>query len=543
MIYDCEAITQNDIKDSVVSIIGAGIAGITLALELEKIGFTVNLLEGGGLEFESDSHSLYRGNQSGREYYDLDASRVRMFGGTSTHWAGNCRELSAIDFKPRDWIDNSGWPISYAELKPYYAKASTYLQLDTRRNNLPSNWSEQAMSVPVNSELSELFVTQFSPIGPDKPFFTALNFGKEYKSRIEKSKLINLFLHANVTCLNGDTSGEQVKSIQVKTFTGKSFNFKSVYFILATGGIENARLLLISNQANKVGLGISQENVGRYFMEHAEVKIGHMLASQTDLSVYDMFLTPLNRVNANKSTQFRTKVYYTFNEDVQKSNRLLSTKISLNRDDVQSSLKSKGFNSFRRLYNDMKNGVFTDGFPYHLRNVIVDIDDVAKGLKDKITAKEPKLNLFNVQLQTEHEPQRTNRVTLIDEKDKLGMPKVNLHWSLSKNDYRSIRVAADLIAREFGAAGVGRMKITIPENDEQLENEIKGAWHHMGTTRMGVSEKNAVVDLNCKVFGVSNLFIAGSSVFPTGGHSVPTFTIAALAVRLAQHLKDIINEH
>jgi choline dehydrogenase-like flavoprotein len=536
MILDCENIAQTDVRHSSVTVVGAGPAGIVLALELEKKGLSVNLLEGGGLNFESSSQALYRGELTGRKYYDLDASRVRMFGGTSTHWAGNCRQLSEIDFKKRDWMVNSGWPIGYEDIQQYYNRAANYLKLDPIKGNIPENWVDNNLIAPKHSDLTDIHTTQFSPLASDSNPFTALNFGKEYKSRIASSKLISLFLHANVTSIESNGSGMKIEHLNVQTMNEKKLQFTSKQFIIAAGGIDNARLLLVSDSANKSGVGNWHDNVGRYFMEHMEVGIGVMVPTQSRSTKYDMFDLPLNRLNNDSSNQLRTKAYYTFSDSTQQENKLLSTKIGLSRINVSRANGSKAFLSFKALFNDLKHGIYTEGFGYHLRNVVLGIDDITEGIYSKLSPSYNQPNLFYVQLQSEHEPLRSNRVSLIDEIDSLGMKRVKLNWQLSENDYRSIRAAAEVIGREFGAAGQGRMRIELPESNQELDSKIQGAWHHMGTTRMSASAEDGVVDKNCKVFNISNLFVAGSSVFPTGGHSVPTFTIVALAIRLADHL-------
>tara|TARA_B100000749_G_C18317417_1_gene419339 strand:+ start:120 stop:689 length:570 start_codon:yes stop_codon:yes gene_type:complete len=182
------------------------------------------------------------------------------------------------------------------------------------------------------------------------------------------------------------------------------------------------------------------------------------------------------------------------------------------------------------------NGQAPAEFHFHLRNVLTGIDDVVDGLYWKYFEHDRPIPLYRVSVQTEQVPNSESRVVLSGEIDKFGVPKASLDWRLTEIDIRTIRDTALLAAREFGVADEGRMVITLPESDEDLANEIYGDWHHMGTTRMSDNAETGVVDKNCKVHDNDNLFIAGSSVFPTGGHSVPTLTIVALAARLANHL-------
>jgi choline dehydrogenase-like flavoprotein len=134
-------------------------------------------------------------------------------------------------------------------------------------------------------------------------------------------------------------------------------------------------------------------------------------------------------------------------------------------------------------------------------------------------------------------PNRDSRVTLGAELDPLGQRRVNLNWRLSPLDKYSVRRTLEIIGMELGRAGLGRLQVKIDDSDTAWPEDLIGANHHMGTTRMNDDPKQGVVDKNCRVHGVSNLFIAGSSVFPTAGSGTPTFMIVVLALRLADHVK------
>ena len=136
----------------------------------------------------------------------------------------------------------------------------------------------------------------------------------------------------------------------------------------------------------------------------------------------------------------------------------------------------------------------------------------------------------------EQAPNPASRVRLIEQRDALGMPRVQLEWRLSGLDKRSIRRAHELLARELGRAGLGRLQLMLSEDEHRWPPELGGGRHHMGTTRMHRDPARGVVDPDCRVHGVGNLYVAGSSVFPTVGAANPTLTIVALALRLADHL-------
>jgi choline dehydrogenase-like flavoprotein len=137
-------------------------------------------------------------------------------------------------------------------------------------------------------------------------------------------------------------------------------------------------------------------------------------------------------------------------------------------------------------------------------------------------------------------PNPDSRITLGSERDPLGLPRIEFHWQLSPLDKQSVRRTLEILGAELGSAGLGRLQITLDDDDTTWPKDTRGGWHHMGTTRMNDDPKRGVVDRNCQVHGISNLFIAGSSVFPTAGSGTPTMLLVSLALRLADHIKGLM---
>jgi choline dehydrogenase-like flavoprotein len=137
-------------------------------------------------------------------------------------------------------------------------------------------------------------------------------------------------------------------------------------------------------------------------------------------------------------------------------------------------------------------------------------------------------------------PNPDSRVTLATERDALGIPKARLDWRLSDLDHTSVRRTLEILGAEVGKAGLGRVRITLDANPSVWPSDLAGGWHHMGTTRMSDDPKRGVVDRNCQVHGIQNLYVAGSSVFPTAGSGTPTLTLVALSLRLAERLKGVL---
>jgi choline dehydrogenase-like flavoprotein len=139
----------------------------------------------------------------------------------------------------------------------------------------------------------------------------------------------------------------------------------------------------------------------------------------------------------------------------------------------------------------------------------------------------------------EQSPNPDSRITLSNEKDALGMPRAKLNWQLTELDKRSMRTFYQVLGREMGRTGTGRVQIRdwLLAGDKEWPSFVSGGWHHMGTTRMSADPKRGVVDPNCRVHGLANLYIGGASVYPTAGAVNPTLTLVALSLRLADHLK------
>jgi choline dehydrogenase-like flavoprotein len=204
---------------------------------------------------------------------------------------------------------------------------------------------------------------------------------------------------------------------------------------------------------------------------------------------------------------------------------------------------SAGIQAGDALYEDFtQTGNLLDAFTKHIGDIAGDLDNVAIYGYRKFFEPTKDTSVFLLYNHLEHAPNRNSRVTLGDELDTLGMPSPQLDWQFSEIDQYTHKRTNEVMARELSSAGLGRVKLlaNYPDPDwPSIRGGLRGAWHQMGTTRMGTNQRTAVVDKDCMVFGVDNLFVAGSSVFPTSGYTNPTLTIVAMAIRLAEHLKTL----
>lgn len=497
MFIDARGVTNETVVESDVCIIGAGAAGLTLAKEFIGQPFRVCLLESGGLELDKDTQSLYKGENVGLRY-SLTGQRARYFGGTTNRWAGFCRPLEKNAFEYRPWVPHSGWPFKITELIPYFERSQTLCEIGPFVYD-PAYW-EKKFGDPKFRQLtfsnSRIVTSLFQFSNPPT------NFGKTHRQAVRQAKNIATYLYANVVNIESAENEKKVRRLRIITLEGNKFWVSAKIFILATGGIENARLLLLSDKDGRTpGLGNQNDLVGRYFMEHLHFFSWGMIVTFKNSSYFEGFM--------NYHRKYKEKLLvFTIADEVQEREKLLISCVNLSH--------LQGANPFQE----------------HVGNVVADLDaDHIAGNSRASSDNQPVI--FTMTTRSEQSPNPSSRVTLCDSRDRLGYRQVRLNWRLNSQDIPSAQKAIRIIGEEIGRAGMGRVRLAIPQTPS-------GGGHHMGTTRMDLDPKKGVVDQHCLVHGISNLYIAGSSVFPAGGASNPHLTLLALALRLADHIKKVI---
>jgi choline dehydrogenase-like flavoprotein len=516
MLVDARTLPKDTVIDTDVCIVGAGAAGITLAKEFIGQPFRVCLLESGGFEFHEKTQDLCTGENTGFPI-PLNVMRLRYFGGSTGHWGNYCRPLDEIDFEARDWVPHSGWPFRKSQLDSYYERAQTICQLGPFEYD-GEFW--QTKTSPVLPFVGNRLATSIFQMREP-----ATRFGTVYRKEIVKAGNITTFLYGNVLNIESDDTARTVTRLSVGCLQGNKFVIVAKLFILATGAIENARLLLLSNHVSKVGLGNQNDLVGRFFMSHAICEPAVFLPS-------DPLIPATLYINSKPAVDtLRVTGHLTLSRETQRHDKLLNFNAVL----FPVYMAQTGLMSLKRL---MKREFGTLG--KELRNIIADIDGVAMAAYWKVFKGVIPVRAFSLTCAIEQSPNPASRVTLSSECDALGKQRIRLDWQLRAADKRSLRRSLEIVGAEIGRAGLGRLKIDLKAGDESWPEVIRDAGHHIGTTRMHLDPKQGVVDGNCRVHGMSNLFLAGSSVFPTSGHANPTLTIVALALRLAAHVKRIM---
>jgi choline dehydrogenase-like flavoprotein len=516
MLVDARTLPKNTVIETDVCIVGAGAAGITLAKEFIGQPFRVCLLESGGFEFEEKTQDLYSGENVGFPI-PLNIMRLRYFGGSTSHWGNYCSPLDEMDFEARDWIPHSGWPFKKSQLDSYYERAQNLCRLGPFAYNCEF-W--QTKTSPLLPFASNRVVTSIFQMREP-----ATRFGTVYRKEILEAPNITTFLYANLLNIDTDVTARTVTRLSVSCLQGNKFVIAGKLFVLATGAIENARLLLLSNDISRVGLGNQNDLVGRFFMSHALCEPALFLPSDP--------LIPATLYVNSKPPVDKLKVtgHLTLSHETQRQHKLLNFNAVL----FPVYMAQTGLMSLKRLAKRE-----FDTLAKELRNIVADIDGVATAAYWKLLKGVIPVRAFSLTCAIEQSPNPASRVTLSSERDALGKQRVRLNWQLRPVDKRSLRRSLEIVGAELGRAGLGRLKIDLKESDESWPEVIRDAGHHMGTTRMHLDPKQGVVDENCRVHGMSNLFLAGSSVFPTSGHANPTLTIVALALRLAAYVKRIM---
>ena len=522
MFIDANELADNTKINADICIFGAGVAGLSIAREFINTPYKVCVLEGGGLGYEPESQALYEGKNVGVDYWSLESARIRFFGGTGNHWGGYCLPLEEDDFEKRSWVNNSGWPFKKADLDPFYDRARTVLKLDNPSFSA-SSWNADGIpTLPFDSNAVENRVMQMSPYSE-----VQIPFGAAYKKQFKEAKNIDVYLHANLLNINTNEHASSVSNVEVLTFSGKKISVSAKSYTLALGGIENARQLLLSNNVQKNGLGNQHDLVGRYFADHPFLSSRNtMLITQKGVKtkLFSRKLIKSNKISA----------YLTLSPKIRKNKDLLTTRFTF--EPISWSNRPKGPSAISTIWKSAKHLEIPEHFPGKIKQIVTNADNV---LMSSLSAARGHKLLHARYISTEVIPNHSSRVLLGDEIDRFGQRQVILDWRIDgQQEIESINRSLKILGIEMGKADLGRFH--VPEKQEAWPEKFAVGMHHMGTTRMHSNPKEGVVDANSKIHGVSNLFIAGSSVFPTYGHANPTFTIVALALRLADHLKKTI---
>ena len=549
MFADFRELPDQHQVDCDLCIIGGGAAGISIAREFIGTTTKVCVVES-AQEYEDATQQLYQGApqpaakraRSIEEgvHYGVPAihSRLRYFGGSTNHWGGYCVPLDPEDLEKHDWIPDSGWPIEWRELSSFYPRAQAVCEIG------PYIYDDRLWRRTVDAPYAfdaQYLVNRFYQFSPPT------RFGDRYGAALKTASNITVLFNANVMNIGLAANAASVDHITLKSLAGKSGRVAARHFVLASGGIENARLLLASNDVASRGVGNGRDLVGRYFMDHLYDSVGSLLVSENPQRLMAQYAEitperaghPLAKAGPESdSVMFQAAL--SPSPAAKKRNSTGAVALFIRGD------WSRVDEGVRAVYEAVEGdgNSASESYGSYLLDILRNLDTALPAVKNLVQGKSPPHLpvLFAI---AEQVPNRDSRITLAGEKDALGMPRARIDWRLSEQDRRTFAQMPDLLAAEFGRLGIGRVHKS-PWLDEDALYLYRGDFsrilepgrHHSGTTKMAHDPARGVVDADCQVFGVSNLSVAGSSVFPTIGSANPTLTIVALALRLADHLKD-----
>lgn len=502
---------------------------------MAQSGVSVLLLESGRLTTDPAIDALGEIESDGASR-EMDQTRVRnrIFGGSTETWKGRCCAFADTDFVEREWVPNSGWPITREEVDRFLDPAAAVLGLG------PNIYDDRLFELiglrapmPLNPRALESHFWQFAknlefPYG--KPPLGPYHAGHEFLRAPQDN--VRVLVNATVCHVTTNAQGTAVESLEVSSLAGTRITVRPRVTVLCAGGVENARLLLASNRLQVAGVGNKHDNVGRYLMDHLRVEVGEFDAADTR-AIEERF--QLYRVKGPAGQ----RVYlpgFVLTREIQRAEKLLHCAAWVEQVGGSEDDPWRAARSLMRRHNEQRWRDF--------KRVATQPRYMLRGLYRSVVGRRAfphpggKYVLFTM---VEQIPQRDSRITLASRRDALGLPLSKVHWKIDPRELETMVRTAEIVAGSFENAGLPAVRLFDWVRSRSLASApVIDVAHPTGATRMSRTPEDGVVDTNCKVHGVEGLYIVGSSVFPTTGHANPTLTIVALALRLAAHLKSIL---
>lgn len=549
MIGEADGVPRDTELRAEVCVVGGGPAGIALSLALGERGLSVLLLEAGRTNRDAPAQALYEGELANALHSPTHRYRLRGLGGSSMLWGGRCMPMDPIDFEPRPWVPHSGWPIAFEDLLPYYAQANALAEAGRYAYD-----AQEAL--PDAPPLVEGWYSDIVSSEGLERFSCPTHFGRRYARQLRLSSAIRVLRGAVCTAVrltraSEPPGGHSVRALEVSTLQGHRFRVRARAVVLAAGGVETARLLLCSDDVMPAGVGNRHGVVGRYYMCHLAGNLGTLTLKGPPARVRHGYEVSPDGIYCRRRL--------TVCASAQRSEQLLNAVARLHFARIADPAHRNGVLSglflARRFISYEYGRRLHDGRPLsaqmlarHAWNVLRDAPDTAAFLahwltrRTLATRKFPSVilanrtNRFSLEVQAEQQPHPASRIVLADGVDALGQRRVRIDWRYQPADIDSVRRTLDLMAAEFARCGVGQLQIDPQTLEEDLLRYGAYGGHHIGTARMGRDPRTSVVDADARVHDVTNLYIAGSAVFPTSGQANPTLTLLALSLRLADHI-------
>jgi choline dehydrogenase-like flavoprotein len=524
LIYDSPQRIPSARLDADVCIVGSGAAGLSLAAEFLGTRANIVVLESGAAKPTAWAHELDRVDRIGVEHRGTTAGRVRAFGGTTRAWGGQLLPLRQSELVSRSWVPHSGWPISGSVLEPYYRSAESMLGVD---------------GPPYDGSVWDGFKAQPPRFDPSRFCYrfsqwAALgrrNFGLLFGPALRKSPNVHVVLDATATSIKTDPSGARTIEVEAASRSGCAFVVNARYYVLACGAIETARLLLASGGVNGQGVANSSGLVGRFFQDHISCIAGEVRPRSR--GAIQRLFDPRYRGR----TMYSCKIELTdrAQRDLRTLNVMGHIKFAIP--------EALGLLEVKRMLQRVQEGKAPVPSIREAAGLARGAAELARLMAIRLFESRrasPSRGAIRLHVDVEQAPNPDSRVRLIDDRDALGVRRALLDWRVGEAEVRTIQTFARLFAEAFEQAGLGQIDLAGPA-DFSLDDGPSAArdiYHQMGTTRMSASPRDGVVSPTLRCHDVDNLYVVGGSAFPAGGIANPTFTIIALALRLADELKE-----
>ncbi len=529
-----------------VCVVGAGPAGIAVARRCAAKGLAVILLESGGMRPEAASQALCRGEVAAPEQHPpAHAFRRRALGGTTSVWGGRCVPLDPQDFAARPWLDlPSPWPIAYDDVAPYWAGAAALLDIGVpdfdARTARPGGMKPMFPGFR-HSHVRTDTIERFS---------NPTDFGRRFGAELAADRRITVLLHAVCTGIVLEEDCRRVQAVQLRTRAGAVLSARARAYVLAIGGLETPRLLLASRAQLARGIGNRFDQVGRHYMCH--------LAGTTGVFRPARGTRPWHGYERDAAGVYcRRRI--TVAPQAQAAMRIGNAIARLHHPRIADPAHCSGplsalyfarhvlpaeyaarvdegrlaGNAARHAANILRHPIETAAFSARVLGA-----RVGRARKYPSVVVAPAAGAFTLDVHAEQLPNAESRIRLARSCDRAGVPDLRIEWRHMEADLRTIRVTVALIADALRAGGHGALLFDPAQIDADMLRHGAYGGHHLGTARMSASARTGVVDGDCRVHDTENLFVAGGAVFATSGQANPTFTILALALRLADHLAE-----
>jgi choline dehydrogenase-like flavoprotein len=540
-----------------VAIVGAGPAGIVVALGLARAGHRVVLLESGGKTFDPQVQQL--GDTAGGDRYHVDMSLAtrRQVGGASNLWGGRCVPFDPVDFMPRPLVGDARWPVAYEEISLHIQRACDWClcgKADFESSAVPELAGRSLVPGFVDGEVRASALERWS---------LPTNFGRVYGAALTETPTLRLV--TGLTCTEvvphteiGPDGSRSVDYLEARGRDDRRVVIRARRYVIAAGGLESTRLLLASTHQHPGGIGNHSGHLGRWYMAHVEVRVARVhFTTAPERTIY---------AHERDEDGVYVRRRFTLSEEAQLAQELPNVALWLVNPEIGDAAHGSGILSFvyLMLTSPMGRHFVAEGIRQahvtarhpttvraHLRNVIRDLGPamafavtfgyrrfLRRGRKVPGFFVRSADNTYPILYHGEHLPHWESFVELAPERDARGLSRLRTHLHFSDTDVRNVRRAFEVLDRSLRAQGLGHVEFLYDDVDQAVRDQLFGGYHQAGTTRMSALPEDGVVDRNLAVHGFGDLFVASSSTFPTSSQANSTFMLIAFALRLADHLDD-----